>query len=93
MKKLLLIILVIGITSYLYQHPDKWRQAKKIGQDIPETIGIKPDSSVVYKWKDRDGNLVISSTPPDDDSKYEKIEYSHDTNVIPALDTGEDKKK
>lgn len=64
-----------------------------MGQDIPDTIGIKPDSSVVYKWKDRDGKLVVSSTPPDDGTEYEKVEYSHDTNVIPALEPGEEKKK
>ncbi len=95
MKKLLFITLVVTAGVYLYQNPGTWQQVTQIGQGIPDTIGIKSGSSVVYKWKDRDGTLVVSTTPPDDDTEYEKTEYDHDTNVIPALapePDGENKK-
>jgi len=81
MLKIFFIICLIGAGVYLYQHPDILSQAKQ----LPQKTGLIDDSTVVYKWQDKDGSWQITGEPPADGIPYETQKYQHDTNIIPAL--------
>ena len=102
MKKFLLLItfLLIVISAVIYQSPflqnkiysvlpSGWSQ--NIKGMLPEELieQTKP----LYKWKDKNGQFVISDTPPVDKKiPYETLQYNKNTNVIPPFNEQQNKK-
>ena len=39
----------------------------------------------VYKWRDADGVWQITDEPPPEGTKFEKLEYVNDANVVPSV--------
>ncbi len=104
MKKIVLIIILLVIVFgmlLLHQSPVL---RNKIISVLPQNIAKKLDdlsSGVIskktkplYKWKNKKGKWIVSDTPPDDETKYETLQYNPDTNVMPAKSiTGKASKK
>lgn len=80
MKKVLFVIAAIltGVALYIWQDPQLSKKVLHQAKDM-----VTPETTTVYKWKDKDGNPVISNTPPADDTPYETLEYHRDANVLP----------
>ena len=100
MKKFLLIffILIIVFGVLLYQSP---ALRHKLSSLLPTSVNdqiqkITPDKLLnktkpLYKWKDKQGQWIVSDSPPTDGSKYETLQYDQDSNVIPSKQiTGKD---
>lgn len=82
MKKLfiflLLVIIALGVVAYFNPAALSW---------LRHSTGTAPASkaTTVYKWKDKNGVVQITSKPPPAGTPYEKQEILSDTNVLPAL--------
>ncbi len=73
-------VLAAGGAAYLYRHPQDapaWLRASGV---LP-----KPAPTVVYRWRDRAGAWQITDQPPPEGTRYERLEYGHDTNVMPIV--------
>ena len=86
MKKFIFILVVVllGLGLYIWQDPQLKRKVLHQAEDV-----ITPSTTTVYKWKDKNGNPVISNSPPTGDTPYETLKYHRDSNVVP---TKEEKK-
>ncbi len=74
----LLVLVVAGV--YLYMNPQvgaQWREGTPLEGDT---------STIVYKWRDADGQWRITDTPPPAGVEYETLDYRHDTNVLPKAE-------
>jgi hypothetical protein len=75
---LVLLMVVAGAGVYLYWNPlhaPEWLQETKL---LP-----KAAPTVVYKWRDAAGAWHITDAPPPEGTAFERLEYQHDTNVLP----------
>lgn len=93
MKKFLLISVLLSIlfAIVVYQSP---ALRHKISTALPNNINqkleaINPDTVLnktpaLYKWKDKQGQWIVSDTPPGDNTPYETLRYNRNTNVVPA---------
>lgn len=86
MKKVIIVIagILLGVAMYIWQDPQLKKKVLHQAEDI-----VTPKTTTVYKWKDKDGNPVISNSPPSGDIPYETMDYHRDANVMPS---GEEKK-
>ncbi|MCI0399793.1 MAG: DUF4124 domain-containing protein [Gammaproteobacteria bacterium] len=87
MKLVIVMVLLAGIVvAYLYFHPelaDHWlRQTKETLNSAPN-VG-RPETTVLYKWKDKDGQWQISDQLPPPGTPFETLEYRHDLNILPV---------
>jgi len=67
-----------GAGVYFHRNPldaPEWLQETKL---LP-----RPAPTVVYKWRDPSGAWHITDAPPPDGTAFERLEYQHDTNVLP----------
>jgi len=100
MKKILLVsfILLIIFGILLYQSP---ALRHKLNAMLPSGVSeqiqkLTPDKLLnktkpLYKWKNKQGEWIVSDTAPTDGSKYETLQYNQDSNVIPSKQiTGKD---
>lgn len=74
----LFLAALLGAGAYVYRNPlsaPEWLQKAQV---LP-----KPAPTVLYKWRDKSGAWHITDTPPPDDVAHERLEYQHDTNVLP----------
>jgi hypothetical protein len=55
---------------------------------VRETLG----TTRVYKWRDADGGWQITDEPPPEGTKFEKLEYVNDANVVPSVPKNTTKK-
>ncbi|MEJ2141682.1 MAG: DUF4124 domain-containing protein [Gammaproteobacteria bacterium] len=87
MKKAIIIISAVlaGIILYIWQDPQLSKKVLHQTEDL-----VTPDTTTVYKWTDKNGNPVLSNSPPAGNIPYETIEYHRDTNVMPS---NEEKKR
>jgi len=93
MKKILLIsvIILVFASVILYQSP---ALRHKLSTLMPDSVNHKiqdftPDKLLnktkpLYKWKNKQGEWIVSDTPPTDGTKYETFQYDRDSNVIPS---------
>lgn len=81
MKKAIFIIagVLLGVVLYIWQDPQLSKKLLHQTEDL-----VTPDTTTVYKWKDENGNPVISNSPPQGNIPYETIEYDRDINVMPS---------
>lgn len=83
MKKLISIIIVLlGIAAYfVYQDPElRARFERHTEQLLPE----QATHTIMYRWKDAQGQWQVSDSPPPAGTQYETVRYHKDTNLIPA---------
>jgi len=80
MKKLILLLLVLGVAAavYLVQNPKVWNEIRR---DLPLIGG--EDVTRAYKWRDAQGRWQVTGAPPADGVEYEVQEYAGDVNVLP----------
>ena len=80
MKKLfwILVIIAASVAGLAYWDKDFY-------QWLLQTTGQAPAKSMVYKWRDNNGNWQISNVPPANGIPYTEQEYLSNTNIIPAL--------
>jgi len=93
MKKLLILAIVLALAVYLYFYPELLFKAREAGKKIPASVGLTPESTTLYKWRDVDGNWQVSDQPPPDGIEYETHEYPHDLNVLPSPETLENERR
>lgn len=89
MKKFIFVLaaVLLGAALYIWQEPQLKKKVLHQAEDV-----ITPATTTVYKWKDKDGNPVISNSPPTGDIPYETIKYHRDANVMPTDEKQERKK-
>jgi hypothetical protein len=83
MKLFLYIIIFILIVAgiYLYTNPEAMQQLRQLG----ESAGLEKKQSVImYKWKNRDGVVQYTQTPPATGIPYEQVELRSDVNIMPV---------
>lgn len=82
MKKWVAIFLVIVLAVFIVYYDDprvKSFLERETEQILPEQL----THSTVYRWRDKQGRMVVSDKPPADGTPYETVQYHRDTNVIP----------
>ncbi len=91
-KRVLSITLLLIIFGFiLYQSPTLRNAVysglpqgiiQKIEHFYPKIFHDK--TRPLYKWKNNNGQWIVSDTPPKKGIDYEILQYHPDTNVIPA---------
>lgn len=82
MKTLLLLVIFVLMVAgiYFYNNPQEWRELT--GTELPIPI---PNSNVyvMYKWKNSEGVIQYTQTPPGQGIAFEKVELDSRVNVLP----------
>ena len=82
---LAILILAAVIGTYLYFNPevaDQWlEETKETLKDAP--VFGKPDTTVLYKWKNEQAQWQVSDQLPPPGTPYEILEYRRDVNILP----------
>ncbi|MFK7955868.1 MAG: DUF4124 domain-containing protein [Lysobacterales bacterium] len=75
---IVLALLVAGVAGLWYYQPQQrpgW---------VTESLPIAPKSSVkLYRWKDSNGQWVVSDQKPADGVSFERVDVRNDVNVLP----------
>ena len=85
--KALIIIVLIAVAAgayYVYRNPtvvSPLVEGTPLESTVRETLG----TTRVYKWRDAEGVVQITDEPPPEGTKFEKLEYQNDANVVPSL--------
>ena len=90
MKTLLLILvsLLIAAAAALYLNPELRHEAESLLQ----SSGIKNNpSTTFYKWRNADGILQYTQTPPAEGIAFEPVEARSDVNILPLPEQLQDK--
>jgi hypothetical protein len=69
---------------YVYRNPtvvSPLVEGTPLESTVRETLG----TTRVYKWRDANGVWQISDEPPPEGTKFEKLEYQNDANVVPSV--------
>ena len=84
MKKffLLLTIGLVVAAVYVYQDPELRGQV----ENLPSRLNDHAQSSSAYKWRDAEGVWQYTTEPPPPGTAYEKVQVSHDVNLMPLPD-------
>ena len=80
---ILIVAAVIG--TYIYFNPqvaNQWLEETKETLKEAPVVG-KPDTTVLYKWKNEQGQWQVSDQLPPQGTAYEILEYRHDVNIVP----------
>ncbi len=85
--KFVVVIVVVGVAVgayYVYRNPTVVTplvEGTPLESAVRETLG----TTRVYKWRDADGVWHITDEPPPEGTKFEKLEYVNDANVVPSV--------
>ena len=84
MKKFILILLLLAIAgaAFFYLNPELRREVESLLQ----SSGLKPASTMFYKWQDADGQWQYSQDPPPEGTPFERVEARSDVNIMPLPD-------
>ncbi len=80
----IVLLAVAAAAYYVYRNPTV---VSPLVEDTPleslvrDTLG----TTRVYKWRDAKGAVHISDKPPPEGTKFEKLEYQNDANVVPSV--------
>lgn len=92
--KVLLVIVLVAVAAgayYIYRNPtivSPLVEGTPLERTVRETLG----TTRVYKWRDAKGIVQITDEPPPEGTKFEKLEYQNDANVVPSVPTKNTKK-
>jgi hypothetical protein len=87
--KVLVVIVLIAMAAgvyYLYRNPAvviPLVEGTLLESTVRDTLG----TTRVYKWRDAKGAVHITDEPPPEGTKFEKLEYQNDANVVPSVPT------
>ena len=85
--KVLLVIVLVAVAAgayYIYRNPtvvSPLVEGTPLESTVRETLG----TTRLYKWRDDKGTVHITDKPPPEGTKFEKLEYQNDANVVPSL--------
>jgi hypothetical protein len=85
--KVLIVIVVVAVAAgayYVYRNPtivSPLVEGTPLESTVRETLG----TTRLYKWRDAKGTVHITDEPPPEGTKFEKLEYQNDANVVPSL--------
>jgi len=85
--KTLAVIVLIAVAAgayYVYRNPtvvSPLVEGTPLESTVRETLG----TTRLYKWRDDKGTVHITDEPPPEGTKFEKLEYQNDANVVPSL--------
>ena len=78
-KSLIVTAVVAAIGGYLYHDPSVVESyLRGTPLELPARV------TLIYRWRDANGNIEHSNHPPPAGTQYEVIEVSSDTNVVPS---------
>ena len=84
---MLIVIILVAVAAgayYVYRNPtvvSPYVEGTPLEGPVRNTLG----NTRVYKWRDADGVTQITDEPPPEGTKYEKLEYQNDANVVPSV--------
>ena len=85
--KVLVVVVLVAVAAgayYIFRNPamvTSLVEGTPLESTVRETLG----TTRVYKWRDNDGNWHITDEPPPEGTKFEKLEYQNDANVVPSV--------
>ena len=93
--KIIVMLLVLSVVPMIYTgkiDPMSFfgggsSEFAKLKAKAPKNLtSVVTDKTVqVYKWRDKNGVMQFSNTPPPDSAKSEKVELNPDSNVVKAV--------
>jgi len=85
--KVFLAIIVLAVAAgayYVYRNPTVVSPLVE-GTPLERTVRDALGTTRVYKWRDAKGTVHITDEPPPEGTKFEKLEYQNDANVVPSV--------
>jgi hypothetical protein len=85
--KVLAVIVLLAVAAgayYVYRNPTSVSplvEGTPLESTVRETLG----TTRLFKWRDAKGTVHITDKPPPEGTKFEKLEYQNDANVVPSL--------
>jgi len=92
--KVLIVVVLVAVAAgayYVYRNPtvvNPLVEGTPLEGPVRSTLG----TTRVYKWRDADGVVQITDEPPPEGTKFEKLEYQNDANVVPSVPKNTTKK-
>lgn len=80
----IVLLAVAAAAYYVYRNPTV---VSPLVDDTP-LEGVVRDAlgtTRLYKWRDAKGTVHITDKRPPEGTKFEKLEYPNDANVVPSL--------
>ena len=74
----LLLVLFLAAAAFIYRYPE---YAPGWLKESP--LALEAESTVLYKWRDKQGNWMATDEAPPEGIPYETQEYRHDVNILP----------
>jgi hypothetical protein len=87
--KVLVVIVLVAVAAgayYVYRNPTVVTPLVE-GTPLESTVRDTLGTTRVYKWRDDKGVWQITDEPPPEGTKFEKLEYVNDANVVPSVPT------
>ena len=81
---MIVLVAVAAGAYYVYRNPtvvSPLVEGTPLEGPVRNTLG----TTRVYKWRDADGVVQITDEPPPEGTKFEKLEYQNDANVVPSV--------
>lgn len=85
--KVLIIVIVVVVAAgayYVYRNPTVVSPLVE-GTPLEGPVRSSLGTTKVYKWRDANGVVQITDEPPPEGTKFEKLEYQNDANVVPSV--------
>jgi len=92
--KVLVVIVVVAVAAgayYIYRNPGVVTPLVE-GTPLERTVRDTLGTTLLYKWRDAKGTVHITDEPPPEGTKFEKLEYRNDANVVPSVPVKTNKK-
>lgn len=80
----IILLAVAAGAYYIYRNPtvvSPLVEGTPLERTVRETLG----TTRLYKWRDAKGTVHITDEPPPEGTKFEKLEYQNDANVVPSV--------
>lgn len=91
---MVIVVVLVAVAAgayYVYRNPtvvSPLVEGTPLEGPVRSTLG----TTRVYKWRDADGVVQITDEPPPEGTKFEKLEYQNDANVVPSVSKNTTKK-
>lgn len=85
--KVLVVIVLVAVAAgayYIYRNPTVVNPLVE-GTPLERTVREALGTTRLYKWRDAKGTVHITDEPPPEGTKFEKLEYQNDANVVPSV--------
>jgi Domain of unknown function (DUF4124) len=85
--KVLVVIVLVAVAAgaySIYRNPtvvNPLVEGTPLERAVRDTLG----TTRLYKWRDAKGTVQITDEPPPEGTKFEKLDYQNDANVVPSV--------